>query len=47
MYEVVDFWFELNTQLWSLVISNWILSLSVLIIVINWIISLVNNSRQD
>lgn len=47
MIDVVGFWKSITIQLWSVIISNWILSISVLIIVLNWIISLVKGSTQD
>lgn len=47
MTDVVSFWKTITIQLWGLIISNWILSISVLIIVLNWIISLVKGSTQD
>lgn len=47
MSDVIEFWAEINVQLWSLIVSNWILSISVLIVVIGWIINMVNNSRNS
>lgn len=47
MTEVIDFFFNIQTQLWSLIVSNWILAISVLILILNWVISLVNGSSQD
>lgn len=45
MSDVISFWSNINIQLWSLIVSHWILSISVLITVIGYIVSLVNNSR--
>lgn len=47
MLDVIDFWKTITIQLWALILSNWILSISVLIIILNWIISLVNGSTRD
>lgn len=47
MTEVIDFFFSIQSQLWSLIVSNWILAISVLILILNWVISLVNGSSQD
>lgn len=45
MTEVIQFWQSINVQLWSLIVSNWILAISVLITIFGYIITLVNNSR--
>lgn len=47
MTDVINFWSFCNVQLWSVIVSNWILSISVLIIVIGWIINMVNTSRNS
>lgn len=47
MIEVIDFAFILFGNIWSLILDHWILSLSVLIIIINWVISLVKGTTQD
>lgn len=47
MTQVIDFFFSIQYNLWSVIIGNWILSISVLIILLNWVISLINGSRQD
>lgn len=47
MSDVIDFWFDINVEIWSLVVSHWILSISVLIMVIGWIINMVNNTRNS
>lgn len=47
MIQVTDFFFTILGNLWSLILSSWVLSISILIILLNWVISLVNGSRQD
>lgn len=47
MTDVINFWTFCNIQLWSVIVQNWILSISVLIIVIGWIINFVNNTRNS
>lgn len=47
MIEVTDFLFQILGNLWTLILGNWILSISILIILLNWVITLVNGSRQN
>lgn len=47
MQDITDFYFQVANQLWHLVISQWILSVGVIIIILGWIISLINGSRQQ
>lgn len=47
MTQVIDFFFELISDLWSLITTYWILSMSVLITVISWVVDLVRGTRQD
>lgn len=47
MIQVTDFFFQIMGSLWSMIIQSWLLSMSVLIIILGWIIGLVNGSRQD
>lgn len=47
MIEVTDFFFQIMGSLWSMIVQSWLLSMSVLIIILGWIIGLVNGSRQD
>lgn len=47
MQDITDFYFQVANQLWQLVISQWILSVGVIIIILGWIISLINGSRQQ
>lgn len=46
MNEVIDFFFTTLADLWSLIISNWILSAFVLITVLYWIAGIYQQSRQ-
>lgn len=45
MTDVIEFFTFVNIQLWNVIVSNWILSISVLISVLGFVISLVNISR--
>lgn len=47
MIDVIDFAFSLLGQVWNLVLAHWLLSISVLIIILNWVISLVKGTTQD
>lgn len=47
MIEITDFLFSILSNLWTLILGHWILSISILIILFNWVITLVNGSRQD
>lgn len=47
MTTITDFYFQIANQLWQLVISQWILSVGVLILILGWVISLINGSRQQ
>ena len=47
MNDITDFYFTIANQLWQLVISQWILSVGILIIILGWVISLINGSRQQ
>lgn len=47
MQDIIDFYFTIANQLWAVIISQWILSIGILIIIIGWIITLVNGSRQN
>ena len=45
MNDVIEFYYDITRDLWGLILSNWILSASVLISVIGYIVTLVNTSR--
>lgn len=47
MQDIIDFYFTIANQLWAVIISQWILSIGILIVIIGWVITLVNGSRQN
>lgn len=47
MTDVITFWKSITVQLWALIGSQWILSISVLITVLGWVISLINTTRNN
>lgn len=47
MSDVITFFFSLLAGIWNLIISNWILSVFVLITVFNMIISIVNMTSKN
>lgn len=47
MTQVIDFFFEIIGDLWSLITTYWIISMSVLITVLSWVVDLVRGTRQD
>ena len=47
MTYIIDFFFEVVGKLWNLITTYWILSMSVLITVISWVVDLVRGTRQD
>lgn len=47
MIDITDFYFTIANQLWQLIVSQWILSVGVLIIVLGWVIGLIKGSTQD
>lgn len=47
MQDIVDFYFQIANQLWAVIVSQWILSIGILIVLIGWVITLVNGSRQN
>lgn len=47
MVEITDFYFTIASQLWQIVVSQWILSIGVLILIIGWVISLYNGSTRQ
>lgn len=47
MNDIIDFYFTIANQLWAIIVSQWILSIGVLIVIIGWVITLVNGSRQS
>lgn len=47
MQDVIDFAFSLFVQIWQLILQYWLLSISVLITLLGWVISLIVGSRED
>lgn len=47
MTDVIDFFFQILGDLWTLISSYWLLSMGVLITVISWVVDLVRGTRQD
>ena len=47
MLQVVDFFFQILGQMWTVITDSWILSMSVLIACIGLVIDLVKASEQD
>ena len=47
MTDVIDFFFTTLGDLWTVILSSWLLSMAVLITVISWVIDLVKASKQD
>ena len=47
MADVIDFFFEILNDVFDLILSNWILSMSFLIIILGFIVSLIVGTRSD
>lgn len=47
MLDVIDFFFSILGQAWTVILGSWILSASVLIGVLGLIIDLVKGTEQD
>lgn len=47
MTEVINFFFDVQRQVWSLVVNNWIIAIFVLISLFNLIITIINNTRGN
>lgn len=47
MSDVIQFFTSIQIQLWSLIVSNWVLSISVLITVFGFIVDVVRLSRNS
>ena len=47
MSEITDFYFQIANQLWAIIVSQWILSVGVMIIVLGWVIGLIKGSTHD
>lgn len=46
MNDVINFWVSISTDLWSLILQHWLLSISVLLSLVNLVITIVNNSSK-
>ena len=47
MLDVIDFFFGLLRQIWSLIVANWLFAIGFLLLVLNWVISLINGTSHD
>ena len=47
MTEVISFFFDVQREVWSLVVNNWIIAIFVLISILNLVITIVNNTRGN
>ena len=47
MTEVIGFFFDVQREVWSLVVNNWIIAIFVLISILNLVITIVNNTRGN
>ena len=47
MIDITDFYFSIARSLWAVIVSQWILSIGVLIVVLGWVISLVKGSSSQ
>lgn len=47
MLLVIDFIFDTLFDLWSLIMTNWLLSLFTIILILGWVVNLINASRNQ
>lgn len=47
MSDVIQFFTNIQIQLWALIVSNWVLSISVLIAIIGFIVDVIRISRNS
>ena len=47
MSEVIIFFFDTLRDIWQVIYSNWVLSISFMIAVLGMIIGLINNSKSE
>lgn len=47
MTEVINFFFDVQGQVWTLVVNNWIIAIFILINIFNLIITIINNTRGN
>lgn len=44
---IIDWIFVRLGELWTFVMTQWILVIGILFIILNWVITLINGSRQQ
>lgn len=47
MTDVIDFWVSTTSSMWALILQHWLLSISVLLSLINLVVTIVNNSSKS
>lgn len=47
MNDIIDFIFNNVALVWALIVSNWVLAFGVLLLLMNWVISIYNGSTRQ
>lgn len=47
MTEVISFFFDIQKNVWSLVVNNWVIAIFVLINVLGLVITLINSTKSN
>lgn len=47
MTDLIDYLFVCLTQLWTLIVSSWVLSIPFLLAILALVVGLINGSRQE
>lgn len=47
MTDVISFWVSTTQSMWALILQHWLLSISVLLSLINLVVTIVNNSSKS
>lgn len=47
MTEVINFFFDVQRQTWTLIINNWIIAIFILMSLINLVITIINNTKGN
>lgn len=47
MTDVINFWVSTTSSMWTLILQHWLLSISVLLSLINLVVTIVNNSSKS
>lgn len=47
MLDIIDFFFYCLNSIWSVITQFWLLSMSFLILILGWVISLINGTSRD